>query len=287
MLTAPKKRELPLVHASEDPPKLKSIEPLAETLMGRLKLSDLPTKWSLISIGVIAEVFSRLIGISTSMFMIVSESIRPFFSNKDMSLKNIFRALMYVVANADELKKGNIVPTLMSGIPINTSLWQLIKIVDVQHIATTEKGKFYSVECIVLSAPLAGSTFKCRISGKQIKRLIRDNSSCKFSPHVIPEFIFGYKLMALLVYSAKGIAIQKTSPVSSCVSYNVKIKKARLDCKKHIPCTSCHMGVDKCRYATKIKSWKLVVCPFCLKDTYLSGKTTTCMCYKENYYVRE
>ena len=288
MLCVPNKRELPLVEAGDDPPKMKSVLPLAETLMAHVLGSNLPDKYSDIAVGVLADVFSRLIGISSSMHLIIREGIRPFFRDKQLTKSSIFRALMYVIANAGELKKGNVVPSINAGLPLNTTLWQLIQTTDIKHISTTDKGSLYSVSFLVLTAPLAGSVFTCKISGKQLKRLIRDNSSCKFDPHVIPEFIFGYRLMALVRNSEKGIVLQSTFPSSSCIAYNVKIKKARQNCKVKTPCISCYKGADKCRFAIKKESWPLVVCPYCLKDAYACGRgTTTCKCYKENYRDRE
>lgn len=288
MLCVPNKRELPLVEAGDEPPKMKSVLPLAETLMAHAVASNLPDKYSEIAIGTIADIFSRLIGISSSMHLIVREGIRPFFREKQLTKNSIFRALMYAIANAGELKAGNVVPSINAGLPLNVTVWQLIQVVDLKHIANTDKGSLYSVSFIVLTAPLAGSIFTCKISGKQIKRLIRDNSSCKFDPHVIPEFIFGYRLMGLLRTSEKGMIIQTTFPSSSCVAYNVKIKKARQNCKVKTPCIACYKGVDKCRFAVKKDSWPLVVCPYCLQDAYACSKiTTTCKCYKENYRDRE
>lgn len=289
MLAVPRKRELPVSEAGDDPPKLKSVVPLAETLMGHLLASHIPDTYSELAIGTLAEMFSRLVGIPLSMHLIVREGIRMFFANKQISNGNVFRALMYVIANASELRAGNVVPSLHTGIPPKTTLWQLIKVINITQAGVVDtKGMIYNVEFIILTAPLAGSTFSCKISSKQVKRLIRDNSSCKYSPHVIPEFLFGYKLMALIKNTGKGIGIQQTFPQSSIVSYNVKIKKARLDCKRNMPCTACYKGLDKCRFAVKQKSWPLVVCPYCLNEAYeYAPNKTTCTCYKEDYRERE
>lgn len=287
MLCIPKKRELPYINNGTDPPKLKSVLPLAETLMGKIKESLLPTKYTEIAIGTIVDIYSRLMGLSPNNHMIIREGIRPFFSDKQISKSNLFRAMMYIIANASELEQGNVVPNVNSGIPRNTELWQLIQTINVVNIANTEKGPLYAVTFLILTAPLAGSTFTCRISAKQLKRLVRDNSSCKYDPNVLPAFIFGYRLCALLKSTDRGLIIQSTHPQSSVVAYNVKIKKARLDCRKRIPCTKCPNGSDKCRYAVKQTSWPLVVCPYCLQDAYSTGIGTTCKCYKENYRDRE
>ena len=288
MLYVPRKRELPIPEAGDEPPKLKSVMPLASALMTHVLKAELPSEYSDCVLGMIAELYSRLLGIPLSMHLIVQEGIRLFFSDKKVSTDNLLKALMYTVANASELGKGNVVPSLHTGLTPNTTLWQLVQVIDVKGIEVTEKGMIYSVTFLVLSAPLAGSVFSCKISARQVKRLIRDNSSCKYSPHVIPEFLFGYRLTALLKSSVKGIVLQQTFPTSSVVAYNVKIKKARLDCRLNIPCTSCYKGLDKCRFAVKQKSWRLVVCPYCLNAAYENhpGKTT-CQCYKENYRERE
>lgn len=288
MLCVPQKRELPIIAVGDEPPKLKSVKPLAETLMAHVLRSPLPIKYSDLSLGIITDIFSRLIGISPAMHMIVREGIRPFFNDKTLSHGNVFRALMYTVANASELKIGNVVPCIQSGLKPNTMLWQLIQTTDIKHISTTDRGALYSVSFLILTAPLAGSIFSCKISGKQIKRLIRDNSSCKYDTSVIPEFLFGYRLMASVKNTHNGVIIQTTYPTPSTTTYNVKIKKARLNCKKNISCVSCYKGVDKCRFAVKQTSWPLVVCPYCLKDAYAyNNYSTTCKCYKENYYDKE
>lgn len=217
----------------------------------------------------VASFVCSFFDIPLCFIMAVSEVVKDLFTgSKQISKEQLFRCGLYFAANFALFRKEGRGASTIDKVVLPGPMWALAKATGVERAENTPKGVTYTVEFLVIGGPFAGAKFETTIFGGMLKFLIREISLKRAPIPPMPEDIFGMSMLVQVERGRRGLLIRQVQATAAQRSGNKQLRDKRIDCRKRIPCTACPSGLDKCQYAVKKKSWKIVVCPRCLEDTF-------------------